>query len=643
MKIATLLVLALMAANDWPQFLGPDRNGTSPDEKLVPAWIANGLRELWRVPLGEGYSGFAVRGDSAFTMYGNGREDFLIALDSRDGRVLWRYRTGPSPRDLYGGLGPRVTPAIDGALVLTMSAQGDVLALDAESGTVVWRRALASEHGFRAPAEGVASSPLVADGRVYVMNGGRDGRTVLALDASTGRTLWTSVDDRTSYSSPVRADVRGVPQAFFLTGAHLFSLDPASGRVLGSHPWPTYDYVNAATPLVVPPDRVFISSGYDQGAALLRLSIDGIEELWRSREMKNHFNNSVHYASAFLGFDQSILKAVDAETGALLWRERGFGHGSIIVVGSHLVILSDDGELSAARASREALRVEARHRVLDGKTWTPPSIAGGRIFVRNALEAVALAPASTSPREEQDQHVDPVDNERERQGSHQLPPLVEPALLPIGRGERVDDDDDERDHRDVAKTEHRQFRDSTRIKRRESSLRRALSIAAPRRSSFLSNRVISCAPTWSLTSESERSRSISRESFRRISRTLARIWPGACRSARARAFSIMRGTASSKRVRSRNRSAFLPSVDRARRATVQTSVTSSSSASTTTRSGVGGRNRDTTSSGGATVSRTKSASSRGGLAEAGGDSTTATAEFPCSPPRRSSSTPFTMG
>jgi outer membrane protein assembly factor BamB len=388
---------SIALASEWPQFLGPRRDGTTPDGRLADAWLRGDLRTLWRADVGEGYSGVAVVGDTLFGMEKQGADERVFARRASSGALLWTARTGPSPEDVYGGLGPRGTPAVDADRVFVLGAQGELYAMEASTGRSVWRRSLASDLGWRAPAEGTASSPLVADGRIYVLAGGSAGRAFAALDRNTGRTLWASQDERTSYASPVRWDAHGVAQVLFLGGTTLFSLDPASGRRHWRYSWPTHDFVNAATPLVLPPDRVFVSSGHDQGAALLRISRDGrgglaATEVWRNRSMKNHFNNSVHADSVLYGFDESILTAVDAASGERLWRERGFGKGSIVKAGRHLVVLSEEGELALLEPSREGARILRRRPVLSGRSWTPPSVAGGRAYLRSVSELVCVGP-----------------------------------------------------------------------------------------------------------------------------------------------------------------------------------------------------------------------------------------------------------
>jgi outer membrane protein assembly factor BamB len=380
-------------SSEWPRFLGPGRDGKSPDAAFARAWLEEGLTERWRRPLGEGFSGITTEGDRLFTMDTDGRVEYVVALGSPDGRELWRVGIGSSPRDNYGGHGPRVTPTLHAGEVFTVSAEGVLVVLEVKSGAVRWKRSLTDELGWRPPAEGTASSPLVEGDRIFLMVGGGKGRAVAALDRKTGETLWTSQDDRTSYSSPVLVTLGGRSQALFLTGTRLISVAPGTGALIWSYPWETYDFVNVATPILAGGDRIFISSGYDQGGALLRVTANGSEEVWRNREMKNHYNNSVHHDGVLYGFDNAILKAVDAATGTTLWRERGFGNGSLIQAGEHLVLLSEDGELALASASRTGLRVHSRVPALEGQSWTPPSLARGRVYLRNHGGIVCFEPA----------------------------------------------------------------------------------------------------------------------------------------------------------------------------------------------------------------------------------------------------------
>jgi outer membrane protein assembly factor BamB len=393
MALTALVLAALLAPADWPQFLGPDRTGSTSEGAIVQAWKAEGaLRARWRVAIGEGFSTAVVAGGRVYSMDTDGAAEFVFALDADDGTSRWRISLGRSPRDNYGGHGPRTTPTLHADRLFVLSAEGRLLSLDAATGREIWSRDLAKDFGFRPPAEGAASCPLVDGGRVFAMVGGATGPTVAAFDRETGRTLWTALDDRASYSSPVLLPFNAQRQLLLLTARRLVSLVPENGTLLWSYPWETYDGVNVATPIPAGKDRVFISSGYDQGAALIEAAGSGARPVWRNREMKNHFNNSVFHQGVLYGFDMAIFKAVDAESGETLWRERGFGTGSVILAAGHLIVLSDEGELALVEPDRARLRVLRRQAVLEGRSWTPPSIDSQGIYLRNHEALVALEP-----------------------------------------------------------------------------------------------------------------------------------------------------------------------------------------------------------------------------------------------------------
>ncbi len=399
MAILWLLAVGLASATsaaDWPQFLGPTRDGHSPDRVLVSGWLERGLRERWRTPVGEGYSSVVVSGERLYSMDADGASEFVFARRVSDGGEAWRVRVGSSPRDVYGGLGPRVTPTFDRGVLYLTTAELALVALRAEDGGVLWRRPLKPELGARPPAEGNSAAVLVLGERLFAVVGGPADRSVAAFDRASGRLLWSALDDRASYSSPVAFTVGSRSHVLFLTATQLRALEPATGALAWSHAWPTPDGVNAATPLQVAPDRVFVSSGNGQGAVLLQARPGGsgftVSELWRNQAMKNHFNNSVLHGGTLYGFDGFLLKAVDAASGRTAWAERGFGEGSLIAAADHLIVLGEEGELALLRADSARADVRARLPVLNGRSWTPPSLAGGRLYLRNARELVALEP-----------------------------------------------------------------------------------------------------------------------------------------------------------------------------------------------------------------------------------------------------------
>lgn len=393
-------------AADWPQFRGPNRDGVSRETGLLKSWPAGGPKVLWKIPIGEGYSHIVVSSGRLYTLYGQGDQEFAVALDAATGKAIWRTPIDRKYRSDMGN-GPRSTPTVDGGLVYALSGNGRLVALSAKDGRKVWEHDLPDEFDARIPGWGVSTSPLVEGNLLLVDVGGRGGKSLAAFDKKTGRVVWTSQSDSAGYSAPIAVTVGGVRQVIFFTGTSVVSVSPRDGKLLWRVPWRTDWDVNAATPIFVAPDRVFISSGYGVGAALFRIKAAGgkagVEEVWRSRGMKNQFSSSVLHNGTIYGFDDSTFKAMDAATGKERWKQRGFAHGSLILADGHLVVLSERGcDLALVEATPQAYREKGRTEVLSGKCWTAPTVANGRLYLRNEEELKALdwgggkaAPAKT--------------------------------------------------------------------------------------------------------------------------------------------------------------------------------------------------------------------------------------------------------
>jgi outer membrane protein assembly factor BamB len=390
---AVFAAAAATAPPDWPRYRGPKGDGVSKETGLLKAWPASGPRVLWRAKLGTGYSGMAVVGSRLFTMFGSGGNEYAAAFDATSGKELWRTRTDRDRPDGQGG-GPRATPTVDGNLVYVLGAEGALAALDAASGKARWSVDLVAQHGARVPDWGVSTSPVVEGNLLLVNAGGSNGRSLLGLDKATGKLVWASESDVPGYSTPLVLDLAGTRQAIFFAGSSLISVAPQTGKKYWSVPWQTSYDVNAAMPVFVPPDKIFISSSYDTGGQLLRVVAKGggpaAETVWRNRVMKNHFNTSVYVAGHLYGFDDATLKCIEPQSAAECWKQRGFGKGSLLVADGHLWVLSDDGELALVEVAPGGYREKARARVLQGKTWTMPTLAGKRLYVRSESELVAL-------------------------------------------------------------------------------------------------------------------------------------------------------------------------------------------------------------------------------------------------------------
>lgn len=401
--LAALSLLALLAPaapapteDDWPEFRGPGRDARSNFRGLRSPWPTDGPPELWRTPLQGGYSGISVASGRAVTMT-HGDAERVIAFDVADGREIWSTRIDEVHRDGQGD-GPRSTPTIDGGRLFALSARGTLGAFSSDDGRLLWSRDLRADFGASAPTWGYATSPLVHGDRLLVEAGGAEGAAIVALDKATGAELWRSQGDRAGYSTPILVGLGGEPIAIFFTGVRILGLVPGDGRTLWSAPWRTAYGVNAATPVWVPPNRIFVSSGYDVGSALFEVADGELREVWRNREMKNQFSSSLYLDGYLYGFDNSMLECLDITSGERMWRTRGFGHGSLLYADGHLVILGEQGTLALVEADPGAYRELSRAEPLSGRTWTMPSLADGILYVRSERELVALDLRDTSSR-----------------------------------------------------------------------------------------------------------------------------------------------------------------------------------------------------------------------------------------------------
>ena len=379
-------------SSGWPQWLGPDRNGISTEAGLFGDELS--FQEPWRVQAGKGFSGLSIVGQRVYTLYIHSGEEYAVCLDAGNGQVLWRTLTDELLAERQGGDGPRATPTVDGETVYVFSAYGKLYALDRETGAARWSRDLVREFGSKKPRWGFCPSPLVVGDLVLIQAGGKRGHSLIAFDKTNGELAWATGSDTLGYSSPIAVTIDSTRQVVFFTGYGLVAVEPQRGQVLWKHPWTTSHDVNAATPVFISPNRFFISSGYGTGGSVVEVtSTDGgyqVAEVWRNKEMENHFATSIYYQGHLYGFDNSILKCLDAETGAEQWKTRGYGKGTLIVADGHLVILGERGNLGIAAATPEGFAEKAQTWVFNSKCWTVPSLADGRLYLRDESEIVCL-------------------------------------------------------------------------------------------------------------------------------------------------------------------------------------------------------------------------------------------------------------
>ena len=403
---AVLLALALplparAQGGDWPQWLGPQRDGRYGGPALSTDWPGGGPPELWRRPVGEGFAGPAVAGGRVLLFHRVEGREVLEALDAASGDPLWRHAAPTAYRDDFGfDEGPRAVPVAAAGRVFTFGAQGRLSAVDLESGDPLWDVDTAERFGVRKGFFGAAGSPVVEDGRV-IANVGGGNAGIVALDAASGDVLWTATAHEASYSSGVAADVGGERLAVFLTREGLVGLDPATGAVRFEQRWRSRlgASVNAATPLVVG-DLIFASASYGTGAAVFEAGGQALTQLWSSDDvLSNHYATSVYHDGHLYGFHGRqeygpSLRAVELRTGAVQWSEDRFMAGSVTLAGDRLVIVRESGELVLAAAAPDAFTPLARAQILPPVVRAYPALAGGLLYVRNTdtLVCVDLRP-----------------------------------------------------------------------------------------------------------------------------------------------------------------------------------------------------------------------------------------------------------
>ncbi len=382
------------ASRDWPQFRGARRDGQSVESGLLATWPEGGPREVWRQPLGDGYSEIVVVGDRLYTLYakeadGEARE-FAAAFEAATGKELWRVALGKRFDNEFGN-GPRSTPAVDGDRMYVLNATGDLAALAVTDGKQLWKVSLPQTFGSAQPTFGFSTSALADGDQVVLEAGGPEGKSYVALDRASGKTKWTvgTGGREPGYNSPLAVDLGGGPRYVYVAGGKLVGLD-RGGKEIWSQAWPRGE--THAMPVFVAPDRIFVSGTEGVGAALFRIKDDGatasVEELWKQPAMRNHFSSSLARDGHVYGFDNATLKCIKVEDGSLAWAKRGFGKGALAFADGHLLVLSDQGRLTWVVASPEGYVESGSVQALEGRCWTAPTVAGGRVYLRNHAEMV---------------------------------------------------------------------------------------------------------------------------------------------------------------------------------------------------------------------------------------------------------------
>ena len=377
--------------NDYPQFLGPHRNATVDQPRLARDWQAQPPQRLWRQPVGPGWSGFAVAGSSAITQEQRGENEAVVCYDLVSGALTWCYAYPAHYQSSLAGEGPRATPTVVGKRVYALGSTGILNCLDLDTGKSIWAHDIVQENHSQVSEWGISGSPLVVDELVVVSAGGKNNRSLVAYQAQSGKFVWGAGNDDAGYSSPCLATLAAISQILIFNSGGVCAHAPADGRVLWKYPWPG-GHPHVAVPVVLPDDRVLVSSGYSIGSELLKIEKDSegnltATRLWKSNRLKANFTNVVYRGGFIYGLDDGIMVCMDASNGQQKWKQGRYGHGQEILVADLLLVTAESGEVILLEPTPEESRELAHFSALKEKTWNPPALAGQFLLVRNDKQA----------------------------------------------------------------------------------------------------------------------------------------------------------------------------------------------------------------------------------------------------------------
>jgi outer membrane protein assembly factor BamB len=379
-----VIVCCTAQAADWPNYRGPNYDGISSETGWSATWPESGPKVLWKASLGTGFASMAVSNGKVYTMGNIDDTDFLYCFDAATGREIWKT-SYPCPlyKKSHEG-GPCATPTIDGDAVYTFSKDGDAISFKAETGEIVWHKKLNKELGLKHPRWHFSSSPLVA-GNLVIYNAGTYG---IALNKADGSTVWQNGKSACGYATGVPYTIGGQKSIAMAVSKELVGLNPVTGKVMWKFPWKTSYDINAAD-AIISGDTIFISSGYDKGCALLKVSGGKVTKVWQNKNMRNQINCSMLWEGHIYGFDGQVggggkLTCLEFATGEKKWSQGGMGTGSLMLADGKLIILGEKGKLVIAEASPGGFKELISAEILTGKCWTVPVLANGRIYARNA-------------------------------------------------------------------------------------------------------------------------------------------------------------------------------------------------------------------------------------------------------------------
>jgi outer membrane protein assembly factor BamB len=394
------LLLAGTALAEWPQILGPTRDGVAVTDTIGTDFPSGEPEIVWSKAIGSGFAGPVVAGGKVFVFHRQGDEVHLDALDASKGEQLWRFSYPTDYRDDFGfDNGPRAVPLVAEGRVFINGAEGMLHCIDSETGDKVWAKDLRKEFNADKGFFGRAPSPLIV-GDTLILQIGGEGAGIIGLNSKDGNLIWKATDHECGYASPIAVTLGGQPRVLAFTREGFVCLDPTTGKVLidKRHRAEMHASVNAATPIFFEPNRVFLSACYGVGAALWEISPDKgtTSEIWSAEgRLDSHYATPVRFGNHLIGFhgrqeSGTVLRCIDATTGKVAWASESMPAGTVTRAGETLVILTERGELLLAKADRTAFEPTARGQILGNGTRALPALSDGLFFARDTKRLVCV-------------------------------------------------------------------------------------------------------------------------------------------------------------------------------------------------------------------------------------------------------------
>jgi outer membrane protein assembly factor BamB len=373
--------------DDWPQFRGKNRDGVAHAVAEIKSWPKEGPRLAWQVDIGAGFSGISVYGDRIFTMFADGKNEFLGCFELASGKEIWRVQVDEMLKNQHGN-GPRSTPAVDEQNVYGLSSRGHLMAVEKKTGKLQWKAFCKQDFQGEGPDLGFSSSPLVEENMLILQTGAVNGKALVAFDKRSGRILWTTGYGGEGYCSPTSFVIGGERQFLYVVSEKAVALSVAGKTLWEKRAGPGL----IAMPLFIAPDKVFILGSGGGNGVLLKIAKAqnnfAAEEVWSNNQLRDSFGAPVFYNGHLYGFSGAFLVCADLATGARKWAQRGFGAGAVVLAGAHLIVMGEKGNVALVQATPEKYLEIGGFQALQGKCWTAPTIARGKLLLRNHVKMV---------------------------------------------------------------------------------------------------------------------------------------------------------------------------------------------------------------------------------------------------------------